>query len=45
MEEKTADEIAALFSAAGDSVTVINADANYAAYGTRTSDSTTTEIE
>ena len=45
MEEKTADEIAAIFSAAGDSVTVINADANYAAYGTRTSDSTTTEIE
>ena len=28
MEEKTADEIAAIFSAAGDSVTVINADAN-----------------
>ena len=25
MEEKTADEIAAIFSAAGDSVTVINA--------------------
>jgi len=45
MEEKTADEIAAIFSAAGDSVTVINADANYAAYGTRTSDSTTTETE
>ena len=45
MEEKTADEIAAIFSAAGDSVTVINADANYAAYGTRTSDSVTTETE
>ena len=30
MEEKTADEIAAIFSAAGDSVTLINADANYA---------------
>ena len=45
MEEKTADEIAAIFSAAGDSVTVINADANFAAYGTRTSDSTTTEAE
>tara|TARA_B100001769_G_C21856273_1_gene463956 strand:- start:209 stop:490 length:282 start_codon:yes stop_codon:yes gene_type:complete len=45
MEEKTADEIAAIFSAAGDSVTVINADANFAAYGTRTSDSTTTETE
>ena len=45
MEEKTADEIAAIFSAAGDSVTVINADANFAAYGTRTSDSITTETE
>ena len=45
MEEKTADEIAAIFSAAGDSVTVINADANFAAYGTRTSASTTTEAE
>ena len=42
MEEKTADEIAAIFSAAGDSVTLINADANYAAYVTRTS-STDTE--
>ena len=37
MEERTADEIAAIFSAAGDSVTVINADANYSAYVTRTS--------
>jgi len=45
MEEKTADEIAKIYSAAGDSVTVINADANFAAYGTRTSDSTTTETE
>ena len=36
MEEKTADEIAAIYSAAGDSVTVINADANYSAYITRT---------
>jgi len=45
MEEKTADEIAAIFSAAGDSVTLINADANYAAYVTRTSDATTTETE
>ena len=41
MEEKTADEIAAIFSAAGDSVTVINADANFAAYGTRTGSSDT----
>ena len=34
MEEKTADEIEAIFSAAGNSVTVINADANFAAYQT-----------
>ena len=34
MEEKTADEIAAIFSAAGDSVTLINADANFSAYQT-----------
>ena len=44
MEERTADEIAAIFSAAGDSVTLINADANYAAYVTRTG-STDTETE
>ena len=44
MEERTADEIAAIFSAAGDSVTVINADASYSAYKTRT-DSTDTEAE
>ena len=44
MEEKTADEIAAIFSAAGDSVTLINADASYSAYTTRTS-STDTEAE
>ena len=44
MEEKTADEIAAIFSAAGDSVTVINADASYSAYTTRTA-STDTEAE
>ena len=36
MEERTADEIAKIFSAAGDSVTVINADASYSAYTTRT---------
>ena len=41
MEEKTADEIAAIFSAAGDSVTLINADANYSAYTTRTGSSDT----
>ena len=45
MEEKTADEIAAIFSAAGDSVTLINADADFAAYVTRTSDLTATEDE
>ena len=44
MEERTADEIAAIFSAAGDSVTVINADASYSAYTTRT-ESTETETE
>ena len=44
MEEKTADEIAAIFSAAADSVTLINADASYSAYTTRTS-STDTEAE
>ena len=44
MEERTADEVAAIFSAAGDSVTLINADANYAAYVTRTG-STDTEPE
>jgi hypothetical protein len=41
MEERTADEIAAIFSAAGDSVTVINADASYSAYTTRTASSDT----
>ena len=45
MEELTADEIAKIFSAAGDSVTLINADANFAAYVTRTSDLTATETE
>tara|TARA_B100000424_G_scaffold200240_1_gene157320 strand:+ start:921 stop:1199 length:279 start_codon:yes stop_codon:yes gene_type:complete len=44
MEEKTADEIAAIFSAAGDSVTLINADASYSAYTTRT-ESSQTETE
>tara|TARA_R100001015_G_scaffold16830_1_gene8811 strand:- start:1435 stop:1713 length:279 start_codon:yes stop_codon:yes gene_type:complete len=36
MEEKTADEIAAIYTAAGHSVTLINADANYSAYSSRT---------
>ena len=44
MEEKTADEIAAIFAAAGDSVTLINADASYSAYTTRT-ESDDTEAE
>ena len=44
MEEKTADEIAEIYSAAGDSVTVINADASYSAYTARTG-STETEAE
>ena len=45
MEEKTADEIAKIFSAAGDSVTVINADANFAAYQTANPNSDSTETE
>ena len=44
MEERTTDEIATIFAAAGDSVTLINADASYSAYTTRTS-STETEAE
>jgi len=36
MEERTADEVAAIYTAAGDSVSLINADANYSAYITRT---------
>ena len=46
MEEKTTDEVAAIFSAAGDSVTLINKDANFAAYQTANPDDTrTTEAE
>ncbi len=45
MEELTSDEIAAIFSAAGDSVTVINADANFAAYQTANPSSSNTETE
>ena len=37
MEELTADEIAEIFSAAGDSVFVINQDENFAAWQTRNS--------
>ena len=45
LEERTADEVAQIFSAAGDSVTVINADANYAAFKDANSDRTETETE
>ena len=44
-EELTSDEIAKIFSNAGDSVTLINADANYAAYKTANPFSTDTETE
>ena len=43
-EEKSTDEIAEIYSSAGDSVTVINADASYSAYTTRTG-STDNEAE
>ena len=44
MEERTADENAALYTAAGHSVTLINKDANYSAYTSRT-ESFDTEAE
>ena len=44
MEERTADEIAAIYTAAGHSVTLINKDANYSAYTSRT-ESFDTEAE
>ena len=44
MEELTSEEIAKIFTSAGDSVTVINADASYSAYKTRT-ESDDTEAE
>ena len=44
MEERTADEIAAIYTAAGHSVNLINADADYSAYTTRT-ESSDTETE
>lgn len=43
MEEKTADEIATIFSVAGSSVNLVNLDANYAAYVTRTGSDYTEE--
>ena len=45
MEEKTAEQIATIFASAGDSVTVINADANFAAYQTANPMSDLTETE
>ena len=36
MEDYTADQIAKIVTNAGDSVTIINADASYSAYKTRT---------
>ena len=44
MEERTSEEIAKIFTSAGDSVTLINADASYSAYTTRTG-SADTEAE
>ena len=44
MEERTADEIAAIYTTAGHSVNLINADADYSAYKTRT-ESSDTETE
>jgi len=35
MEEKTTDEIAEIYTTAGHSVNLINADANYSAYAAR----------
>ena len=44
MEERTSDEIKTIYNAAGHSVTLINADANYSDYVTRT-ESSFTEAE
>tara|TARA_R100001440_G_scaffold11993_1_gene21182 strand:- start:39 stop:320 length:282 start_codon:yes stop_codon:yes gene_type:complete len=43
MEERTADEVAKIFHNAGDSVKVINADANYSDFLKRTEASRETE--
>tara|TARA_R100001086_G_scaffold142000_1_gene74589 strand:+ start:2272 stop:2553 length:282 start_codon:yes stop_codon:yes gene_type:complete len=45
MEERTTEEVARVFKNAGDSVTVINADANYAAFCTANGDNLQTETE
>ena len=45
MEERTSDEIAEIYSAAGDSVNLIYLDANFAAYTSRTGDNSMNETE
>ena len=45
MEERTSDEIAQIFSAAGDSVTVINADADFSSFKTANPESFLDETE
>ena len=45
MEERTSDEIAAIYTAAGHSVTLINADANFAAFQAANPESSDTETE
>jgi len=44
-EERTSEEIAAIFAAAGYSVTLINADANFAAFQTANPTSSDSETE
>tara|TARA_R100000458_G_C8118724_1_gene138500 strand:- start:27 stop:311 length:285 start_codon:yes stop_codon:yes gene_type:complete len=44
-EERTTEEIAQIYTVAGDSVSLINADANYAAYKTANPTSSLTETE
>ena len=39
MDERTSNEIAEIYTAAGDSVTLINSDINYSAYTSRTGSS------
>ena len=45
LEERTADEVAAIYSGAGDCVTLINADADYAAFKAANQDRHDTETE
>ena len=45
MEERTTEEVAQVFKNAGDSVTLINADANYEAFKAANSDLSVTEAE